>query len=185
MRRYEQFAYCPRCGGKYGETSFSPTDFAFHCSQCCFVFYQNCVPAATVVIPEKNSLGSILLLKRATEPAGKLALPGGFLRYGEDPAECARREALEETLLDVKIERVLCVYLLEYTYLGAKMSILEVSYLTNPIMADIARIRTEEASALGYYKVDRCLEEADRFAFPEQLAALKSYQRLAFAGTLK
>ncbi|HYR43004.1 MAG TPA: NUDIX domain-containing protein [Terriglobia bacterium] len=178
MRRYEQFAYCPCCGHKYGDDDFFPGDVAFYCRRCGFVFYQNCVPAATAVIPVKSSPDRILLLTRATEPAGKLALPGGFLRYGEDPAECARREAQEETVLDVTIDRLLCVYLLEYTYLGTKMSILELSFLANPVEADVAGIQTEEASALEFYKTDRSLDEAYLFAFPEQLAALRSYQEL-------
>jgi ADP-ribose pyrophosphatase YjhB (NUDIX family) len=125
-----------------------------------------------------------MLLTRATEPAGKLALPGGFLRYGEDPAVCARREAQEETLLHVTIARLLCAYLVDYTYLGTTMSVLEICFLTDPVEVDVAGIQTEEASALGYYKVDRCLEEAHRFAFPEQLAALKSYQELISVGSL-
>ena len=178
MFRYEQFAHCPCCGQKYGDDAFSPDEVAFHCPHCGFVFYQNCVPAATAVIPAPSSPNCILLLTRSTEPAGKLALPGGFLRYGEDPAECARREAWEEVVLNVTIQRILCAYLLEYTYLGTRMSILELSFLANPIEADFAGIQTEEASAVGYYETDRCLKEPCRFAFPEQLAALKRYQEL-------
>lgn len=47
-------------------------------------------------IPESN--GKILLCRRATEPCfGKWTLPAGYLENGETVADCAKREAFEET----------------------------------------------------------------------------------------
>lgn len=44
--------------------------------------------------------GGIVLVKRATPPLG-WALPGGFVDYGESLETAARREAKEETGLDI------------------------------------------------------------------------------------
>ncbi len=51
-----------------------------------------------------------LLIRRAAEPdAGLWSIPGGLVELGERAAEAARREALEETGLDVVIDEVLSV----------------------------------------------------------------------------
>ena len=55
--------------------------------------------------------GKILLIKRKNNPfKGYYALPGGFVEYGEKVEDAAVREMLEETSLDVKINRLLGVY---------------------------------------------------------------------------
>lgn len=53
--------------------------------------------------------GGIVLVERANEPRG-WALPGGFVDYGEAPAAAARREAREETGLDVELTDLFSVY---------------------------------------------------------------------------
>jgi 8-oxo-dGTP diphosphatase len=53
----------------------------------------------------------VVLVKRGNEPyEGKWALPGGFVRYGERVEEAAVREALEETGLEVKLQRLVGIY---------------------------------------------------------------------------
>ncbi len=176
MRRYEQFAHCPRCGHPYEGHAFSVAETAFRCEACAFVFYQNSVPAASAVIPWSRDAECIILLKRATSPhIGKLALPGGILGYGEDPAEAACREANEETSLEVKVDRLLSATLVRYLYLGAEMSMLELSYLMEPIDADVKQLQTQEASEIAFYNVERMLDNASQFAFPEQLQPIRRY----------
>ncbi len=78
---------CPRCGGEV-------------------VRYRNPFPTVDLVIEVD---GGVLFVKRRNPPLG-WALPGGFIDYGETAEEAARREALEETGLEVELRGVLGVY---------------------------------------------------------------------------
>jgi len=50
---------------------------------------------------------SVLLVRRVNEPfQGLWTLPAGFVNGGEDPAEAAERECLEETGLSVRTTRI-------------------------------------------------------------------------------
>ncbi|MBE9561215.1 MAG: NUDIX hydrolase [Proteobacteria bacterium] len=51
----------------------------------------------------------IILIKRKFEPYG-WAIPGGFVEVGETIATAARREALEETTLEVELDVLLGIY---------------------------------------------------------------------------
>jgi 8-oxo-dGTP diphosphatase len=51
----------------------------------------------------------IILIERKYEPYG-WAIPGGFVEVGETIANAARREALEETSLDVELDILLGIY---------------------------------------------------------------------------
>jgi ADP-ribose pyrophosphatase YjhB (NUDIX family) len=65
-------------------------------------------PLITVdIIIEINS--GIILIKRKNPPHG-WAIPGGFVDYGESLEDCARREAKEETGLDIRLRRQFHTY---------------------------------------------------------------------------
>lgn len=67
-------------------------------------------PILTVDVIIENSR-NIVLIRREKEPyKGKLALPGGFVEYGETVEAAAIREAKEETSLDVLLIDILGVY---------------------------------------------------------------------------
>lgn len=51
----------------------------------------------------------IILIERKYQPYG-WAIPGGFVEVGETIANAARREALEETCLEVELELLLGIY---------------------------------------------------------------------------
>ena len=65
-------------------------------------------PLATVDIIIQCGEG-IVLVRRRNPPHG-WALPGGFVDRGESVAQAARREAKEETGLDVELTELLGVY---------------------------------------------------------------------------
>jgi ADP-ribose pyrophosphatase YjhB (NUDIX family) len=55
--------------------------------------------------------GRVLLVQRRNEPGrGRWCLPGGFEDADEPPQQTARREAYEETGLEVTLEGVLGIY---------------------------------------------------------------------------
>ncbi|MBI5098341.1 MAG: NUDIX hydrolase [Nitrospirae bacterium] len=53
--------------------------------------------------------GGIILIKRKNPPPG-WAIPGGFVDYGESLEDAVRREAKEETGLDIKLIRQFHTY---------------------------------------------------------------------------
>ena len=68
--------------------------------------YRNPVPTVDIIIEIGNK---IVLIERKHEPFG-WAIPGGFVDYGECLEDAARREAKEETSLDVNLKFLLGVY---------------------------------------------------------------------------
>lgn len=95
--------FCPRCGSaveqkeKFG--ALRPV-----CPQCHYIHFQDPKVAAAVLVEEGSR---VLLVRRVNEPhRGQWTLPAGFVNGGEDPAEAAARECLEETGLIVRITRV-------------------------------------------------------------------------------
>ncbi len=78
---------CPHCGGEV-------------------TLYKNPIPTTDIIIVVDNA---IVLIKRKNPPEG-WALPGGFIDYGESAEAAAKREALEETSLDVTHLKLFGVY---------------------------------------------------------------------------
>jgi 8-oxo-dGTP diphosphatase len=66
-------------------------------------------PRPTVDVIVEMESGGIVLVRRRNPPHG-WALPGGFVDGGESVAAAARREAKEETGLDVELVELLGVY---------------------------------------------------------------------------
>ncbi len=99
-----EFNYCPRCGTQVNHLErfgkLRPV-----CPACGWIHFVDPKVAAAVLIEQE---GRVLLVRRANEPfRGLWTLPAGFINGGEDPAEAAVRECLEETGLNVRIVRVL------------------------------------------------------------------------------
>lgn len=101
--------FCPLCGGALARQAVPP-DGREHpvCGACGFVFYL--APKLVAgVLPVRD--GRVLLTRRAIDPGrGLWTFPGGYVDWGEDVPAAARREALEEVRLDVRLEGFLGLY---------------------------------------------------------------------------
>ena len=71
--------------------------------------YKNPVPTVDVIIESPSAPGKVVLIQRKNPPLG-WALPGGFVDQGESLASAARREAKEETGLDVELVELFHCY---------------------------------------------------------------------------
>jgi ADP-ribose pyrophosphatase YjhB (NUDIX family) len=102
----DSFAFCGFCGSAYpvGQPIFART-----CSSCGRTAYKNPLPVAVVLVPvrlESDELG-LLVIRRSIPPReGQLALPGGFINFGESWQTGAAREVLEETGLVLNAETI-------------------------------------------------------------------------------
>ena len=67
-------------------------------------------PALTVDMIIEAEEG-VVLVKRKNDPyAGRWAIPGGFVEYGETVEDAARREAEEETGLQISLKGIVGIY---------------------------------------------------------------------------
>ena len=71
--------------------------------------HENPVPTVDIIIEPASDPGKVVLIERRNPPLG-WALPGGFVDKGETLAAAARREAKEETGLDVELAELFHCY---------------------------------------------------------------------------
>jgi ADP-ribose pyrophosphatase YjhB (NUDIX family) len=86
----EPFSHCSYCGSRYAR----PVGWPRRCAACGNVSYRNPLPVAVLVVPVED-LG-VLMVRRVDRPAG-LALPSGYIEFGERWQDAAARELAEET----------------------------------------------------------------------------------------
>ena len=102
------WAWCPSCREPLGhvERGGAPRPT---CIACGFVFFANPGVGAAVVI--RDAAGRVLLVRRGPQQfgAGQWCLPCGFVEWGEDVRDAARREAREEAGVDVVLGEVVQV----------------------------------------------------------------------------
>ncbi len=79
-----------------------------NCPECgtAIKTYRNPFPTVDILIECETPAGKngLILIHRKNDPK-VWAIPGGFVDYGESVEDAARREALEETSLNVKLIR--------------------------------------------------------------------------------
>jgi len=93
-------SHCSFCGQAYAPEAPWPRT----CAACGQISYRNPEPVALALVPVD---GGLLVVRRAIEPGrGKLALPGGYINYGESWQAACAREVQEETGVSLDPERI-------------------------------------------------------------------------------
>jgi ADP-ribose pyrophosphatase YjhB (NUDIX family) len=162
----DRLRFCPLCGAGLDRRAVPP-DGREHpvCSGCGFVFYlAPKVVAGTLPIRD----GQVLLTRRAIEPArGCWTFPGGYVDWGEDVREGARRETLEEVGLAVQLDGLLGLY----SYPGSPVVV--VAFLASvPDGAEPVPCPTEVLE-VAYFAPDAI--PWDALAFPSTREALRDW----------
>lgn len=104
------YRFCPACGGRLHARRLKPGEpERLVCEACTFVFYMDPKVAVGTVIRTPDQ--RVVLVRRAIEPGyGLWVFPGGYVDRGEPLIDAARREAREESGLDIRIDRLINVY---------------------------------------------------------------------------
>jgi len=147
----DDFNFCPRCGHAlerrqvYG--ALRPV-----CPSCGRVHFIDPKVAVGVMIEDA---GRLLLIKRGNDPEqGKWSMPAGFVDAGEDPAQAAAREALEETGLQVRVTGLVDVYARVRVTDGADILIVYQAQVTGGKMSP-----GDDAAEVRYFGPDERLPE--------------------------
>ena len=120
-------SHCSYCGHAFEVDQVWPRV----CAACGSTSFLNPVPVAVVLIP--IDLG-LLVVRRNIEPQrGRLALPGGYINYGESWQAAGAREVFEETGLHLNPDHIR-----EFRVRSAPDSTLLIFGLAQPIgLADL------------------------------------------------
>ena len=107
---------------------------------------------ATVAVIIENEMGEVLLLDHVLRPASDWGIPGGFLEYGEQPAEAVKRELREEIGLELKNLEMVRV----------RTSGRHIEILFRARANGTASVKSREINALGWFEVDKMPEKMSR-----------------------
>jgi ADP-ribose pyrophosphatase YjhB (NUDIX family) len=135
------------------------------CTGCAFVYYL--APKLVAgTLPVRD--GRVLLTRRGIEPArGLWTFPGGYVDWGEDVREAARRETLEEVELAVDVGGLAGIY----SYPGAPVVVI-VYHATVPDGAEPAS-STHEVLEAAYFGPEEIPWTS--LAFPSTHQALQDW----------
>jgi 8-oxo-dGTP diphosphatase len=164
--RPDRVRFCPLCGEGLNRQPVPPENREHPvCSGCRFVFYlAPKVVAGTLPIRD----GRVLLTRRAIDPAkGLWTFPGGYVDWGEDVRDGARRETLEEVGLAVRLGELLGLY----SYAGSPVVV--VVFLAAVPDGVEAALCANEVLEVAYFAPDEIPWHA--LAFPSSRDALQDW----------
>ena len=116
------------------------------CPKCGFVQYLNPAPGAGVVVLRGRR---VCLVKRKFAPKqGQWSLPTGFMEWDEDVQLTARREALEETGLEVRLTGL---YAVESGVLPPDIPVLVVFYRAEEVGGGLEA--GDDAAEVGFFEI--------------------------------
>ena len=161
----EAVKYCSRCATPM-ETRPVGDKPRRVCPGCGFIHFTDPQVGVGVFVVHE---GKILLVRRTMHPEiGKWSIPAGFVDHGEDPAETAVREALEETNLQVAIEELIGVYQNPPTQGGASIFIMYKARLLG------GRLQAgDDADAAAFFALD----DLSEIAFASTRAAIDQLKK--------
>jgi ADP-ribose pyrophosphatase YjhB (NUDIX family) len=140
-------SHCLRCGSLLAPRFVMGRE-RLKCPQCGWVLFRDPKVACAVVIARA---GRVLLVQRNHNPGkGLWCLPAGFEDAEEPPEATARREALEETGLNVTLGALLGVYYYDDDPRGPGVLI---AYIAT-IAANDEPTVSDETSAVGFFAPD-------------------------------
>lgn len=135
--------FCAYCGT---ELRAEPP---IHCAQCGRGHWRNAKPCAGALITLR---GRLLLVQRATDPyRGYWDVPGGYCEGDEHPLACARREAREETGLDVEITGFLGMWIDNTDFAFQPAVALNVYYHAVPVGEPQVRLQEDEVTDYAWF----------------------------------
>jgi len=107
---------------------------------------------ASVAAIIENETGEILLLDHVLRPDSGWGIPGGFLGYGEQPAEALRRELREEAGLELKMLEMIRV----------RTAGRHIEILFRAKANGVASVKSREINACGWFKVNEMPEKMNQ-----------------------
>lgn len=107
------------------------------------------VSAAAII---ENENGEVLLLDHVLRPASGWGIPGGFLGYGEQPADALRRELREEIGLELKNIKLVRTRTINR----------HVEIVFRAEANGTASVISREINALGWFKIGEMPEKMSR-----------------------
>ena len=105
------YRFCPACGSGLESPDM---EGGSSCPKCKRSWYRNAAPTAGCAVMHD---GKVLVVRRARDPEkGRFDVPGGFLKFREDPVSAVKREVREELDIEVDVSESDFIQAVPHTY---------------------------------------------------------------------
>jgi ADP-ribose pyrophosphatase YjhB (NUDIX family) len=139
----DDWTTCPRC-----RTALEHAADHVRCPACGFLHFPNMGVGAAVVV--RNARGQVLLVQRSAHQfgAGKWCFPCGYVEWGEDIREAARREAREEAGIEITLGDPVYV---ETNYHQAGKPTVGIWFAAQMVDPDATPVAGDDAVGVGWF----------------------------------